>query len=124
VYLGEGVVYVGSHSSDSQLIRLQEETPKIKILQSFENLAPLVDFRLLDMSYTGSDEQVRQYSPGHTRIVTASGGFHRGGLRSVRSGVGLEDMGVLGEMEGIRGLWGLKSIPGSTYVGFNSKIKE
>lgn len=116
VYLGEGRLFVGSHFSNSQLVYLSEEKPKVRVLQDFENLAPMTDFRVLDMGYSGTEDQTRQYSAGHTRIVTASGGFQKGGLRSVRSGIGLEDLGVLGEMRGIRSLWALKTVPGSTYV--------
>lgn len=114
MYLDNGHVFVGSHSGDSQLIRLSSQEPKTQIIQTFINLAPVTDFRVLDMNYSGSEDQQHQYSSGHMRIVSGSGGFQEGGLRSMRSGVGLEDLGLLGEMVGIRGLWGLKSTPGST----------
>ena len=86
----------------------------LEVIQTFNNLAPVVDFRIMDMGHTGSaEEQHHLYSSGQTKIVSGSGAFHDGALRSLRSGVGLEDLGILGEMAGIRGLWGLKSNPGS-----------
>ena len=68
------------------------------------------------MGYTSSEDQQHLYSAGQTRIVSGSGAFHDGSLRSLRSGVSLEDLGILGEMVGIRGLWGLKSNPNSEYI--------
>lgn len=57
--------------------------------------------------------QASLHSSGQARIVTASGGFRDGGLRSMKSGVGLEDLAVLGEMEGVRSLWVLRTNPAS-----------
>jgi DNA damage-binding protein 1 len=87
----------------------------VQVIETFTNLAPVTDFRVVDMNYSGSENQ-QQYSSGHMRIVSCSGGFKQGSLRSVKSGVGMEDLGILGDMVGIRGLWGLKSTPGNQYV--------
>ncbi|KAF8456915.1 damage-specific DNA binding complex, subunit DDB1 [Terfezia claveryi] len=115
VYLQDSYVYVGSHLGDSQLIRLDQYSD-LEVVQTFSNLAPVIDFRILDMGYSGSeDHQQHLYSSGQTRIVSGSGAFHDGSLRSLRSGVSLEDLGILGEMAGIRGLWGLKTNPHSEY---------
>lgn len=114
VYLDNGHLYVGSHSGDCQLVRLSSEQPKVQVIETFTNLAPVTDFKVVDMSYSGSESQ-QQYSSGHMRIVSCSGGFKQGSLRSVKSGVGMEDLGILGDMVGIRGLWGLKSTPGNEY---------
>lgn len=108
---------MGSHSGDSQLVKIYpEETKqenKLEVVQKYDNLAPVLDFRVLDMGYSGSDDQQHLYSSGQTRIITGSGALRDGSLRSLRSGVGLEDLAILGDMAGIRGLWGLKSNPGS-----------
>lgn len=84
-------------------------------MQSFSNLAPILDFRVLNLN-SGSEEQQQHYSSGQVRIVAASGGFYDGGLRSLKSGVGLDDSAILGEMEGVRSLWGLRSNPSSEFV--------
>ncbi|KAI5843023.1 mono-functional DNA-alkylating methyl methanesulfonate N-term-domain-containing protein [Morchella snyderi] len=114
VYLDNGHLYVGSHSGDSQLVRLSSEEPKVQVIKTFTNLAPVTDFRVVDMNYSGLENQ-QQYSSGHMRIVSCSGGFKQGSLRSVKSGLVMEDLGILGDMVGIRGLWGLKSTPGNQF---------
>ncbi|KAF8461342.1 mono-functional DNA-alkylating methyl methanesulfonate N-term-domain-containing protein [Kalaharituber pfeilii] len=125
VYLKDDYVFIGSHLGDSQLIRLTWDPLSLQVVQTFPNLAPILDFRILDMGYSGSrsgngDDYVQQqqqqlYSSGQTRIVSGSGAFHDGTLRSLRSGVRLEELGILGEMSGVRGLWGLKTDAGSEY---------
>ncbi|KAI5806768.1 mono-functional DNA-alkylating methyl methanesulfonate N-term-domain-containing protein [Peziza echinospora] len=114
VCLGNSHVYVGSHLGDSQLVKLSFSPPGVEIVQTFSNLAPVVDFRILDMGFAFQEEH-HLYSSGQTRIVSGSGAFHDGSLRSLRSGVGLEELGILGEMSGIRGLWSLKTEPDSEY---------
>ncbi|KAI5270696.1 hypothetical protein E4T47_06014 [Aureobasidium subglaciale] len=107
VYLDGGRIFVGSHQGNSQLIQI---TPgSIEILQTFANIAPILDFTVMDMGNRSSDAQVNEYSSGQARIVTGSGAFKDGSLRSVRSGVGLEDLGSIGEMENITDVFSLKS---------------
>lgn len=109
VYLGEGRVFVGSHQGDSQVIRILPHA--LDIQQTFPNIAPILDFTIMDMgSRGGSGEgQMNEYSSGQARLVTSSGAFKDGSLRSVRSGVGLEDLGALGQMENITDMFSLKS---------------
>ncbi|KAF1964018.1 DNA damage-binding protein 1 [Bimuria novae-zelandiae CBS 107.79] len=114
VYLDAGHVFVGSHQGDSQVIRIAEKS--IEIVQSFSNIAPILDFTIMDMGNRSGEGQSNEYSSGQARIVTGSGAFQDGSLRSVRSGVGLEDLGVLGEMEHITNLFSLKSGGGTEYV--------
>jgi DNA damage-binding protein 1 len=52
----------------------------------------------MDMGNRSSDAPVNEFSSGQARIVTGSGAFKDGSLRSVRSGVGLEDLGTIGDM--------------------------
>ncbi|CUS14274.1 unnamed protein product [Tuber aestivum] len=110
VHLGQGLLFLGSHSGDSQLIQLHEDEPVVRVQQVLDNIGPMIDFRAVDLDYSRSGEGTRQYSPGHIRFLSASGGHKQGHLRNIRSGVGLDDLGVLGEMRGIRGLWSLRSI--------------
>lgn len=44
--------------------------------------------------------------------MTGSGVFSEGSLRSVRSGVGLEDVGILADMQSVRAIFSLKSVAG------------
>ncbi|KAI4790090.1 hypothetical protein E4T44_13167, partial [Aureobasidium sp. EXF-8845] len=114
VYLDGGRVFVGSHQGNSQLIQIVDGS--IEILQTFANIAPVLDFTVMDMGNRSSEAQVNEYSSGQARIVTGSGAFKDGSLRSVRSGVGLEDLGSIGEMENITEVFSLKSNPALEFV--------
>ncbi|KZF23183.1 DNA damage-binding protein 1 [Xylona heveae TC161] len=107
VYLDAGYVFVGSHQGDSQVVKIEEGS--IEVVQTFPNIAPILDFTIMDMGSRAGDSQMNEYSSGQARLVTGSGAFKDGSLRSVRSGVGLEDVGILGEMEHITELFSLKS---------------
>ncbi|KAL8777472.1 MAG: hypothetical protein Q9194_002538 [Teloschistes cf. exilis] len=107
VYLDNGLVFVGSHQGDSQLVRIQEDGAEI--LQSLANVAPILDFTIMDMGNRSGETHANEYSSGQARIVTGSGAFQDGSLRSIRSGVGMEDQGVLGEMAHISDLFSLRS---------------
>jgi DNA damage-binding protein 1 len=115
VYLDGGRIFVGSHQGDSQLISIQPQS--LEILQTFANIAPILDFTVMDMGNRSSDAPVNEFSSGQARIVTGSGAFQDGSLRSVRSGVGLEDRGDLGSLDApIVGVFGLHSSAAATQV--------
>ncbi|KAI9763145.1 MAG: hypothetical protein M1835_007918 [Candelina submexicana] len=114
IYLDNGYLFVGSHQGDSQVIRLGEKS--IEAVQVFPNIAPILDFTIMDMGSRGGDDQTNEFSSGQARIVTGSGAFKDGSLRSVRSGVGMEEQGLLGEMEHINDLFSLKSTGTSDFV--------
>ena len=114
VYLDSGHVFVGSHQGDSQVIKLLEK--KIEVVQTLPNIAPILDFTIMDMGNRSGESQSNEFSSGQARIVTGSGAFQDGSLRSVRSGVGLEEQGLLGEMEHIIDLFGLRSTSESQYM--------
>lgn len=107
VYLGGGVLFVGSHQGDSQVLRISDGS--FEVIQTLSNIAPILDFTLMDLGNRTSESQTHEFSTGQARIVTGSGAFDDGTLRSVRSGVGMEELGVLGEMDHITDLWGLQS---------------
>ncbi|KAK4494171.1 hypothetical protein PRZ48_014469 [Zasmidium cellare] len=108
VYLDEGRVFVGSHEGNSQIIQISPK--KLEVLQTFPNIAPILDFTVMDMGNRSSDAPVNEFSSGQARIVTGSGAFKDGSLRSVRSGVGLEDRGDLGSLDApISSVFGLRS---------------
>lgn len=97
VYLDGGRIFVGSHQGDSQIIQISEDQG-LNVVQTFPNIAPVLDFTVMDMGNRTSDAPVNEFSSGQARIVTGSGAFKDGSLRSVRSGVGLEDLGSIGDM--------------------------
>ncbi|KAL4912301.1 mono-functional DNA-alkylating methyl methanesulfonate N-term-domain-containing protein [Aspergillus aurantiobrunneus] len=106
VYLRGGVVFVGSHQGDSQVLRIGDQS--FEVIQTLSNIAPILDFTIMDLGNRTSESQTHEFSSGQARIVTGSGAFDDGTLRSVRSGVGMEELGVLGDMEHITDLWGLQ----------------
>ena len=116
VALENGQIFVGSHQGDSQVIKVNLDGPSLELVQTISNIAPVLDFTLMDMGSQSGEGQINEYSSGQTRIVTGSGAFQNGSLRSVRSGVGLEDQGILGEMDGIRDLFSLRSSETSAHV--------
>ncbi|KAL8854323.1 MAG: hypothetical protein Q9221_000809 [Calogaya cf. arnoldii] len=107
VYLANGLAFVGSHQGDSQIIKIQEKT--IQVLQSFANIAPILDFTIMDLGNRSGETHSNEYSSGQARIVTGSGAFGDGSLRSIRSGVGIEEQGLLEDMENILELYPLSS---------------
>ncbi|KAF2258489.1 hypothetical protein CC78DRAFT_537717 [Lojkania enalia] len=113
VYLDAGYVFVGSHQGDSQVVRIGEGS--VDVVQAFSNIAPILDFTIMDMGNRSGEGQTNEYSSGQARIVTGSGAYQDGSLRSVRSGVGLEDVGLLGDIEHITNLFNLKSNASSAY---------
>ncbi|KAJ5388796.1 hypothetical protein N7509_011337 [Penicillium cosmopolitanum] len=106
VYLGGGVLFVGSHLGDSQVLRIGDGS--FEVIQTLSNIAPILDFTVMDLGNRTSESQTHEFSSGQARIVTGSGAFDDGTLRSVRSGVGMDELGVLGEMDHITDLWGLQ----------------
>jgi len=107
VYLDNGYIFVGSHQGDSQVLRIQKQGTET--VQTISNIAPILDFTIMDLGNRAGEGQTNEYSSGQARIVTGSGAFQDGSLRSVRSGVGLEDQGSLGEMDHATDLFSLQS---------------
>ena len=114
VYLDGGYMFIGSHQGDSQVVRIQEQG--IEVVQTISNIAPVLDFTIMDMGNRSGEGQTNEYSSGQARIVTGSGAFQDGSLRSVRSGVGLEEQGLLGEMDHATDLFSLRSSDTSANV--------
>ncbi|KAJ4289460.1 hypothetical protein N0V88_006941 [Collariella sp. IMI 366227] len=113
VYLGNDLLFVASHYGDSQLFKLNllsDDGTYIQLVQTLPNIGPILDFEIMDLGNRGDDNQLgNEYSSGQARIVTCSGVHKDGSLRSVRSGVGLEDVGILADLEQCRGLFSLRS---------------
>ncbi|CAG8088602.1 unnamed protein product [Penicillium salamii] len=107
VYLGGGMLFVGSYHGDSQVVRLNDTS--FEVIQVLSNIGPILDFTIMDLGNRTNETQTHEFSSGQARIVTGSGAFSDGTLRSVRSGVGMEELGLLGEMDHITDLWGLQT---------------
>ncbi|EXJ56278.1 uncharacterized protein A1O5_12545 [Cladophialophora psammophila CBS 110553] len=107
IYLDDGYVFVGSHAGDSQVVHIEEEG--VRIVQTLPNIAPILDFTIMDLGRGAEGGAAPEFSSGQARIVTASGAWQDGSIRSVRSGVGLEEIGTIGELSHIIDLWGLSS---------------
>lgn len=107
VYLDNGLAFVGSHQGDSQVIKIHEGG--ISIIQNLPNVAPILDFTVMDMGNRSGEGHSNEYSSGQARIVTGSGAFQDGSLRSIRSGVGMEEQGLLGEIDHVSDLFPLRS---------------
>lgn len=114
VYLDGGYMFVGSHQGDSQVVKIQAQG--VEVVQTISNIAPVLDFTIMDMGSRAGEGQTNEYSSGQARIVTGSGAFQDGSLRSVRSGVGLEEQGLLGEMNHATDLFSLRSSAASGSV--------
>jgi DNA damage-binding protein 1 len=110
VHMANGLIYIASHEGDSQVVRvnLEPDEPGVEILQTMANIAPILDFVVMDMG-GAEGGQTNEYSSGQARLITGSGAWEEGSLRSVRSGVGLEDIGILADIEHIDGLFSLRS---------------
>ncbi|KAI1095056.1 mono-functional DNA-alkylating methyl methanesulfonate N-term-domain-containing protein [Rostrohypoxylon terebratum] len=111
VYLGNNILFVGSHYGDSQVFRVDlGESKSIQLIQTLNSIGPIVDLNIMDMgNREGEGQTTNEYSSGQARIVTGSGVYKDGSLRSVRSGVGLDDVGVLADMTNVRALFSLQS---------------
>jgi DNA damage-binding protein 1 len=107
VYLDDGFVFVGSQTGDSQVVHIEEDG--VRIVQTFPNIAPILDFSIMDLGRGAEGGAASEFSSGQARIVAASGAWQDGTIRSVRSGVGLEEIGSIGLIPHITDLWALSS---------------
>ncbi|KAH7150507.1 mono-functional DNA-alkylating methyl methanesulfonate N-term-domain-containing protein [Dactylonectria estremocensis] len=110
VYMGKDILFVASHHGDSQLFQVDTTSNTLVLIKTLSNNAPIMDFSIMDMGNREGDTQAgNAFSSGQSRIVAGCGAYRDGTLRSIRSGVGLEDRGILDELDGTRGLFTLRS---------------
>ncbi|ROT42994.1 hypothetical protein SODALDRAFT_342210 [Sodiomyces alkalinus F11] len=109
VYMGNDMLFLGSHHGDSQLFLFDLTSEVIRLVQTVPNIAPILDFAIMDLGNAGDNQVGNAFSSGQARIVAGCGVHHNGSLRSVRSSVALEDIGILGDLPRVRGLFSLKS---------------
>lgn len=61
-YLDNGVVFIGSHFGDSQLVKLNaspdENGSYVTVMETFTNLAPILDMTIVDLDRQGQGQLV------------------------------------------------------------------
>lgn len=61
-YLDNGVVFIGSRFGDSQLVKLNampdDNNSYVTVMESFTNLAPIVDMTIVDLDRQGQGQLV------------------------------------------------------------------
>lgn len=105
-YLDNGVVYLGSKTGDSQLLKLStndKSESQIEILDHYTNIGPISDCAVVDLE-----------RHGQCQLVTCSGAFKDGTLRIIRNGVGIQEQANV-DLPGIKGLWSLKPNSSARY---------
>ncbi|XP_063230961.1 DNA damage-binding protein 1 [Bacillus rossius redtenbacheri] len=99
-YLDNGVLFIGSRLGDSQLIKLstkQDEAGSyVMVMETFTNLAPIVDMVVVDLERQGQGQ-----------LVTCSGAYKEGSLRIIRNGIGIQEHASI-DLSGIKGMWALR----------------
>ncbi|QRW06537.1 DNA damage-binding protein [Ceratobasidium sp. AG-Ba] len=117
-YLANNILYIGSHSAPSQLVRIPEDVSKSAVeplgrkhasddgddnelievvLNHNENIAPILDATLIDAD--GS---------GQARIAAVSGDDTGGSLHIIHRGASFRESAVLSDLPHIEGLFALK----------------
>lgn len=110
VYLGDDMLFIASHHGDAQLFNIDIESATMMLVKSFSNNGPILDFAIMDMGNREGESQLgNAFSSGQARLVAGCGAYRDGSLRSIRSGVGLENKGILDELEGTKGLFTIHS---------------
>lgn len=99
-YLDNGVFFIGSRLGDSQLIKLNkvinsESGSYITVMDSFVNLAPIVDMVIVDLEGQGQEQ-----------LISCSGSGKEGSLKIVRSGITIQEQATI-DLSGIKGIWAL-----------------
>lgn len=119
VYLNNGLVFIGSQITDSQLVQILEEPVNLSgntdstdalldgkhvtflnVLEEYINIGPVVDFQMVPTSQHSGDDT--QYM-----AVTASGAQKDGSIRIVRNGIGMTEHAAV-ELGGIKGMWSIR----------------
>ncbi|XP_028142182.1 DNA damage-binding protein 1 [Diabrotica virgifera virgifera] len=99
-YLDNGVLFIGSRIGDSQLVKLNTKADEngsyVTVMESFTNLAPILDMCVVDLERQGQGQ-----------LVTCSGAFKEGSLRIIRNGIGIQEHASI-DLPGIKGMWSLQ----------------
>ncbi|KAI8611132.1 CPSF A subunit region-domain-containing protein [Chytriomyces sp. MP71] len=96
-FLDAATVYVGSHYGDSHLLRLNFNSQNYTVLDTYSNLAPIVDFVHIEGSGAAA--------AGQSKVVACCGAGKDGSLRVLRNGVGVLEAASVEGIEGVQGMW-------------------
>ena len=114
ILLDDDMLFIGSHVGDSQLVELglpKNRTPTMEVRQRFNNIGPILDFSIMDLGKSGSEvgaaTTTHEFSSGQARIIASCGAYESGSLQSIRSGIGLDDLGLLHEMANVKRMFPL-----------------
>lgn len=66
-------------------------------METFTNLAPILDMCVVDLERQGQGQ-----------LVTCSGAFKEGSLRIIRNGIGIQENASI-DLMGIKGMWALQA---------------
>ncbi|XP_069681913.1 DNA damage-binding protein 1 isoform X2 [Periplaneta americana] len=106
-YLDNGVLFIGSRLGDSQLIKLNVKQDEggsyVSTMETFTNLAPIVDMVVVDLERQGQGQ-----------LVTCSGAYKEGSLRIIRNGIGIQEHASI-DLPGIKGMWALRVATSSKF---------
>lgn len=106
-YLDNGVLFIGSRLGDSQLIKLNVKQDEggsyVSTMETFTNLAPIVDMVVVDLERQGQGQ-----------LVTCSGAYKEGSLRIIRNGIGIQEHASI-DLPGIKGMWALRIATSSKF---------
>jgi DNA damage-binding protein 1 len=85
-------------------LQIDKSSTTLAVVDSITNLAPIIDFCLVDLD-----------KRGQSQVVACCGAHKDGSLRIIRNGIGIEEIGELGDMNGINGLFTLRKTFDSTF---------
>ncbi|GMI95411.1 damaged DNA binding protein 1A [Hibiscus trionum] len=109
-YLDNAIVFIGSSSGDSQLIKLNPQPDAkgsfVEVLDTYVNLGPIIDFCVVDHG--------RQ---GQCQVVTCSGADKDSSLRIVQNEIGINEQASV-ELQGIKAMWSLRSSTDDSFDTF------
>ncbi|KAJ3141474.1 DNA damage-binding protein 1a [Physocladia obscura] len=99
-FLDPSTLYLGSHSGDSYIIQFPSLDPRAQpftIVETFLNIAPIIDFTFIEPTVAAA--------AGQGRVIACCGTERDGSLRVLTNGVGVTELFEMPDIEGIRGIW-------------------
>nr|CAD7419835.1 unnamed protein product [Timema poppensis] len=114
-YLDNGVLFIGSRLGDSQLIKLNTRQDDmgcyVSVMETFTNLAPIVDMVVVDLERQGQGQLVTcsgtLWGSSGQRQRSRDRAYKEGSLRIIRNGIGIQEHASI-DLPGIKGMWALR----------------
>ncbi|KAK2070555.1 hypothetical protein P8C59_005040 [Phyllachora maydis] len=117
-YLGNSLLFVGSHHGDSQLFRFDLSRKRgnyLELVQTEPNIGPVLDFSIMDMGNRESDSNLgNEYSSGQARIVVSED-HSMYGRRSITLGTRQARFHLVPKSEGIFSIFATTELPSLIY---------